>query len=125
MSTSLHDVPSAAAVAAGFYPAVELTDAIGPTVDLVDADGPYFAIQIVGALGTGTTVSGLLQESANGTDWSAIAGASFTVVSVAANVQTIRFTPSVRYVRWFAEIAADEDPSAAIAAVIGRQKKTF
>ena len=126
MSTSVHDVPSAVAVAAAYSPTVETADAIGPAIDLVDADGPCFAIQIVGVVAEGTTVAGQLEQSANASSgWTAISGGAFAAVTETEDVQTLRFTPTARYVRWVADISAGLDPSAVVAVIVGRQKKTF
>ena len=125
MSTALSDFPHAVNVAAGFLPEVKTADAEGDAIELADTDGPYFAIQMVGAVGARTTVSGSIEQSADGTTWFSITGGAFAAVTASENVQAIHFTPTLRYVRWIAGIAADMSPSAAVAVVIGRQKKTF
>ena len=125
MSTSLHDFPSAVAVAAGLSPDTLSGNATGPAVDLADADGPCFAAQLIGAL-TDTTVTGRIEQSATGTSgWTAIGGAVFTPETNAEKVQVIQFIPTARYVRWAAAVTDEGNPSVAVAVVIGRQKKTL
>ena len=125
MSTYLHDVPTAAAVAAGLYPEVRTSSVDGPAVDTWTGDGPCFAVQLAGVVGAGTTLAGRIEQSADGsTGWAAISGATFTAVTTSSRIETIRFTPAQRYVRWSATISGG-DPSVAVAAIIGRQKKTF
>ena len=94
-------------------------------IELADTDGPYFAVQMCGDLDADTTVTGQIQQSTDGTTWFSITGGAFTAVTDSENVQVIRFTPTLRYVRWIATIAGGMTPSAAVAVVIGRQKKTF
>lgn len=124
MSTSIHDFPSAALAKVGLYPSERTESLEGPTLDLIDGDGPCFAVQIVGTLGAGTTVLGLIQQSADGSNWSAVSGAEFTEVDVSNRVEAIRFMPTARYVRWAADILGDP-ASALIAVLIGRQRKTM
>jgi len=118
MRGRLGSAPSIAFVATGIGPAV-LTDSMeGPTIDF-GANRPGFAIQQVGTLLAGTTVAGLLQQSANGSSWSAISGATFADVSSSNDIQKIAFTPTMRYVRWAADITGDT-PSAAVAVTLAR-----
>lgn len=124
MSTSLHDFPAAVVAAAGAYPAEQTDSLEGPTVDLLAGDGPCFAVQIVGAVVSGTTVAGRIEQSATGSSWSAISGAEFVEVDDSDQLEAIRFTPTARYVRWAADITG-VGASALIAVLIGRQKKTF
>jgi len=123
VSTHLNDIPSAAVVAVGYPPAVMTETDAGPTIDLANADGPCFAIQVVGSVSTADTLTGALEESADGSTWTAVSGGAFTVAS-AAGVQTIRFERTKRYVRWVGTIAGT-DPEIAAAVVVGQQKKVF
>src|SRR5262245_4640306 len=113
MSTSIHDLASAAAVAAGLYPVTRTTSGSGPTIHR-GGDGPCFAVQLTGVLAAGTVFDGWIEQSANGTTWAAISGGEFEEVSAANDVQVIRFDRSARYVRWTCEIDGTS-PSAAIA----------
>ena len=123
MSTALHDLASAAFVAAGLYPDTKTASVNGPTIDMIAADGPCFAIQQVGATVGDTIVAGRIEESADGTTWTAISGATFSDVAGSNNVQVIRFTRAERYVRYAADVTGTA-PSAVMAAVIGEQEKT-
>jgi|SRR6187401_286560 len=124
MSTALHDVASAAFLAAGLYPDTKTASPTGPTIDMIAADGPCFAIQQVGDLSVDTTLVGRIEESPDGTAWAAITGAEFAEVSGDNNVQVIRFTRTERYVRYAADLTGGT-PSVVIAVVIGEQQKTL
>jgi hypothetical protein len=124
MSTHVNDLASAVAVHTGLFPAAQTTSVQGPTIDLVSADGPCFAIQQVGSVSAADTWAGFIEESADGSSWSAVPGATFAVVSVSDNAQVIRFTRTARYVRYSGTIAGST-PSILVSAVIGEQKKTF
>jgi len=126
MSTALHDVASAAFVAAGLSPATQSGASItGAAIDMLAADGPCFAIQQVGDLSDDTSLAGRIEESADGTTgWTAVAGATFDDVDADNNVQVIRFTRTERYVRYAATLT-DGVPSVVIAVVIGEQQKTL
>lgn len=123
MSTVLNDVPSAASIASGHHPATRTANVTGPTVDL-GGDGPCFAVQQVGAVsGDGASLAGRIEESATGSSWAAIGGATFAAVTAENDVQAIRFRPTARYVRWAATVTGDT-PSFAVAVLLGQQKKT-
>ena len=124
MSTALHDVASAAFVAAGLYPDTKTASPTGPTIDMISADGPCFAVQQVGDFSDDTTLAGRIEQSSDGTSWSAIDDAEFADVTTDNNVQVIQFTRSARYVRYAADLTGDT-PSAKIAVLIGEQKKTM
>ena len=124
MSTALHDVASAAFVAAGLYPDTQTSSPTGPMIDMISADGQCFAIQQVGDLSVDGTLSGYIEESADGTNWTAISGAVFDDVIGDNTVQVIRFMRSQRYIRYAATLAGST-PSVVIAVVIGEQKKTL
>ncbi|QDU24026.1 hypothetical protein [Urbifossiella limnaea] len=123
MSTHINDIPNAAVIAAAFPPAVMTETDAGPAIDLADADGPCFAVQLVGDVSSGDTVTGALSESDDGDTWTAVTGGTFTVAS-AAGVQTLRFVRTKRYLRWTGTIAGT-DPSIPVAVVAGQQKKVF
>ncbi len=123
MSTHINDLSSAAVVAASLGPTVVSESANGSAVDLANGDGPCFAIQHVGDLEESGTLAGLIEESADGSAWSAIPGATFTQVSAAQNLQVIRFERTKRYLRWAATIV--DEPVYTVAVVIGCLKKTF
>jgi len=123
MSTHINDL-RAAVLAAGQYPTTLSGSANGSSVDLGDGDGPCFAIQHVGDLDDEGTLDGHIEQSANGSSWSAISGAAFNQVVAANNLQLIRFTRTMRYLRWVATIAGGS-PVYTVGVVIGSQKKTF
>lgn len=126
MSTHINDLRSAGAIAAGLHPAAIGANATGPTVDLgaIDGDGPCFAIQQVGDLEESGTLDGRIEQSSDGSSWSALSGATFTQVSAANNLQVIRFTRTARYLRWAATVAGS-GVLFTVGALIGSQKKTF
>jgi len=124
MSTALHDVASAAFVAAGLYPDTQTSSPTGPTIDMISADGQCFAIQQIGDISADGVLSGHIEESADGTNWTAISGAVFDDVIGDNTVQVIRFMRSERYVRYAATLTGSS-PSVVIAVLIGEQKKTL
>ena len=126
MSTHINDLPSAGAIAAGVHPTAVGANASGPTIDFgaIDGDGPCFAIQQVGDLEESGTLDGRIEQSSDGSSWSALSGATFTQVTAANNLQVIRFTRTTRYIRWAATVAGS-GVLFTVSAVIGSQKKTF
>ena len=124
MSTRINDFASAALLASGLAPSARTASVNGPAVDLLSADGPCFAVQHVGAVSGDVTLGGHIEESASGTSWSAISGATFTDVTTANSLQVITFHRTARYVRWAATISGDT-PTAQVAVLIGEQKKTI
>ena len=123
MSTKFQDVASAALLNSGLYPQSVSASGTGPSIDLLQADGRCFAVQHVGALGgTAPTVTGKIEESSDGSTWSDVSGATFTVVSASNNVQIISFDRTKRYVRYNYALGGTS-PTALLAAVIGEQKK--
>jgi len=124
MSTHLDDFPTSAALAAGRSPTSLTASTNGPTVSFPTGDGPCFAIQQVGDAPGDGTLDGRIEQSADGTTWSAISGAVFAQVPGSDNLQVIRFIRSAKYVRWAATLAGDS-PQFTVAVVIGQQKKTF
>ena len=125
MATAINDLASAAVVAAGLVPGAQTASVNGPAIDLISGDGSCFAVQQVGTVADETTLDGHIEESATGTgSWSAITGATFTQVTGSNNLQVIQFTRTARYVRWVGTVAGGT-PSAAVAVLIGEQKKTI
>jgi hypothetical protein len=122
MSTALHDFASAAFVAAGLFPDTKTSSPTGPTIDMLAADGPCFAVQQVGDISDGGTLSGRIEQSADGSSWSTLT--TFTDVTADDQIQVIRFTRTTRYVRYAATLAGSS-PSVKIAVLIGEQKKTM
>lgn len=124
MSTAIHDVASAALVAAGIYPDTKTASPTGSAIDMITADGPCFAVQQVGEFDA-DSLAGSIEESANGTTgWTAIDGAAFTAVTAASAIEVITFSRSARYLRYVGTITGDT-PSIEMAVVIGEQKKTL
>jgi hypothetical protein len=123
MSTKLHDLARQAILNVGVTPRTITGNHNGATGDLLAGDGRCFAIQQVGTVsGTSPTLAGKIQESADGTSWSDIAGATFTTVTATDNVQAITFDRSLRYVRYVGTVGGTS-PSFAMAVVISEQKK--
>ena len=123
MSTKLHDLARQAVLGVGLTPRTATANINGPTGDLLVGDGRCFAIQQVGTVGgTAPTLAGKIQESADGTTWSDIPGATFTTVSTNDNVQAISFDRTQRYVRYVGTITGTS-PSFPVAVLIGEQKK--
>jgi hypothetical protein len=123
MSTQLHDLARHAILNVGLTPRTATTTVTGSAGDLLAGDGRCFAIQQIGAVsGTSPTLAGKIQESADGTTWSDIAGATFTTVSTADNVQAITFDRTLRYVRYVGTVGGTS-PSFIVAVVISEQKK--
>ena len=124
MSTHIDDLRSSSSLASGVFPTTVSISALGPTVDLADGDGACFAVQQIGdAPGDGSIV-GRIEQSDDGTTWSAIAGAAFVQVEGGYDLQIIRFLRAARYLRWAATISGSS-PEFAVCALIGSQKKTF
>ena len=124
MSTALHDVASAALVAAALYPDTQTSSPTGSAIDMVTADGPCFAVQQVGEFDA-TTLAGVIQESADGsTGWAAVAGAAFADVTDPDDVQVVTFTRTARYLRYVGTITGGT-PSVEMAVLVGEQKKTL
>jgi hypothetical protein len=99
MSTSLHDIASHAQVAQ-LRPAGSLPPGSSPAaaVDMIDGDGPCFVLQVVGSAADLTQLVGVVEESADGTSWSALSG---NLTATAENtVQTAVLARTKRYLRW-------------------------
>jgi hypothetical protein len=123
MSTKLHDLPNNAALLHGLSPRTLTASANGSSADLIEGDGRCFAIQAIGTVGgTSPSLSGKIQESANGSSWTDISGATFTAVTTTDNLQAISFDRTQRFVRYVATVSGTS-PSFPIAVLIGEQKK--
>ena len=123
MSTKLHDFARHAILNTGLTPRTVTSSVNGSAVDLLTGDGRCFALQQVGTVsGTSPTLAGKIQESADGSTWSDISGATFTTVTASDNVQAITFDRSQRYVRYFGTVGGSS-PSFAVAVLISEQKK--
>jgi hypothetical protein len=123
MSTKLHDFPNNAVLSHGFSPRTLTASANGSTIDMIEGDGRCFAIQAIGTVGgTSPSLAGKIQESANGSSWTDISGATFTAVSATDNLQAISFDRTQRFVRYVATVGGTS-PSFTIAVLFGEQKK--
>src|SRR5881275_3230284 len=92
MSTKLHDLARHAILGVGVTPRTITGNLNGSSGDMITGDGRCFAIQTVGSLGgTSPTLAGKIQESADGSSWADISGATFTTVTSSDNVQAITF----------------------------------
>jgi hypothetical protein len=124
MSTHIGDFAAAVSVQQTVAPSVQAAEFNGSSVDFVSGDGDCFAIQQIGAFTDGPTWTGRIEESADGTSWSAISGAAFDPVIESGDTQVIRFARAARFLRYAVTITGSS-PSADIAVLIGEQKKTF
>jgi hypothetical protein len=124
MPAHITDFPSGVNLAASLNPTTLGTSANGSSVDMIGGDGACFAIQHVGDVDEDGTLTGRIEQSADGTNWSAISGATFAQVAAPNNLQVIRFTRTARYVRWAATITGSSVTFTA-AALIGEVKKTY
>lgn len=123
MSTKLHDFARNALLNVGLTPRTATTTVTGSSGDLIAGDGRCFAVQQVGALtGTGASLAGKVQESADGSSWTDIADAVFATVTTADNVQAVTFSRTQRYVRYLGTVAGSS-PSIPLAVIISEQRK--
>jgi hypothetical protein len=123
MSTKLHDLAHQAILGVGLLPRTLTGNINGSGGDLITGDGRCFAIQSVGAMGgTSPTLAGKIQESADGSTWADISGATFTTVTISDNVQAITFDRTLRYVRYVGTVTGTS-PTIPISVVISEQKK--
>ncbi len=123
MATHVNDLASAVKVSTALAPVVRTTAVNGSAVDLLSADGACFAVQQIGAL-SGATWSGSIEESDNGTAWTAVTDAEFEPVDAANDTQTISFRRTKRYVRYVGAVDGST-PSVAVSVLVGEQWKTF
>lgn len=124
MSAHINDFASAVAVHPAVLPSIQTGAFNGDTIDLIDSDGECFAIQQIGGFEEGHTWTGRIEQSADGTSWSAISGTAFAAVTESENAQVIRFARTARYVRYAASVVG-ADPEVYLAVVIGQARKTF
>lgn len=123
MSTHINDLASATILRVGLPPQSLTSTVSGTGCDLIVSDGPCFAVQIVGDIsGTGATLAGKVQESADNSTWADIVGASFANVTASNNVQTISFRRSKRYLRYVGTLSGTT-PEVDAAVLIGGQRK--
>jgi hypothetical protein len=123
MSTKLQDLANQMILGVRLAPQTLTASANGGTGDMISGDGLCVAIQQVGAVsGTSPTLAGKIQESADGSAWSDVTGATFTTVTASTNTQAVGFERTKRYLRYVATIGGTT-PSFAVAAIIGEQKK--
>lgn len=123
MSTKLHDISSNALLQSGLTSRNITSSVNGGTVDMIQGDGRCCAIQQIGAVtGTAPSLAGKIQESSDGTNWTDIAGATFTAVTASDNVQAISFDRTKRYMR-YASAVTGTSPNFQIAVVIIEQRK--
>ena len=124
MSTALSDVKNQALLGASVYPATVTDTNNGSAIDMAEADGRCFAVQAVGAVsGTGPSLTGKIQESADNSTWTDVSGATFAAVTAASNLQTIVFDRTKRYLR-HARAVSGTSPQFALSVLIGEQRKT-
>ncbi len=122
MSTKLHDLGTQAVLGVSVPPAVVTTSQNGSAVDLLAADGSGFAVLLTGTVAGGTTVGGKVQESADGTTWTDITGATFPNTTVSNTAKAITFTRTARYARCVVTLSGGS-PSAGVCAAVGEQQK--
>lgn len=89
-------------------------------------DTQCYAVQCVGAIsGSGTpTLISKLRESDDNATWSDIAGATFTNVTAANNIQEITFVRTKRYVRWVGSLSG-VTPSFNVSVQLGKEPEEF
>jgi hypothetical protein len=125
MSTKLADVQNEALVGVSVYPSTVNDTNNGLAIDMIDADGSCFALQVIGTVGgTSPSLTGKIQESADNSTWTDVAGATFTAVTASNNVQTITFERTKRYLRHFRTVGGTS-PTFPLAVLIGEQKKSI
>ena len=122
MSTKIHDLAAAAVLGASVVPQVASASQNGSSVDLIAGDGNAFAVMQVGAVQGGTTVGGKVQESDDGSSWSDVADAVFPNVTASNGAFAVTFGRTKRYARCVITLSGGT-PQAAIAGLIGQQKK--
>ena len=124
MSTKLSDLPNEALLGASVYPATVNDTNSGSAIDMIDADGSCFAVQAIGTVsGTTPSLTGKIQESADNSTWTDVAGATFAAVAASNSVQAITFERTKRYLR-HARTVSGSSPTFPLAVVIGEQKKS-
>jgi hypothetical protein len=124
MSTHIGDFAAGVAVLQAVAPSEQTAAFNGDQIDMTSGDGDCFAIQQFGTFTDGSTWTGRIEESADGTSWAAISGAAFDPVSEGDDTQVIRFARTARYLRYAVSITGS-GPDATLAVLIGEQRKTF
>ena len=90
-------------------------------IDMQKSHRALFVLSI-GAVTGGGSISAWLQESADNSTWTDVAGATFTAVTASNNVQTITFERTKRYLR-HSRTASGTSPAFVLGVLIGEQKK--
>jgi hypothetical protein len=122
MSSLLHDVPTRTAFALALTPRVITADVTGPAVELPDGDGPAFVVVQTGTLAGGTGVSVDFDGSNDAASWASV---SIELPTIAANGVAVAPLPrDTRYLRCSVTLSGGS-PSAAIAVLVGQQKKVM
>jgi hypothetical protein len=124
MSTHIGDFAAGVAILQAVEPSSYTAEFNGTQIDMISGDGDCFAVQQIGAFADGPTWTGRIEESADGTSWSAVSGAAFAPVAAASDTQAIRFRRTERYLRYAVTITGSS-PNATIAVLVGEQVKTF
>lgn len=120
MSSLLHDLPTHAALALALSPRVLTDSATGSAVELPDGDGPAFVAVQTGALASGTSLTVDVEQSNDGSTWATV---DVELPVIAANgVAVAPLVRDRRYLRCSVSLSGGS-PSAAIAVLIGQQKK--
>ena len=122
MSTKIHDLAAGAVLGASVVPQVATATQNGSSIDLISGDGNAFAVMLVGAVAGGTTVGGKVQESDTGSVWTDVPDAVFPNVTTSNGAYALTFMRTKRYARCVLTLAGGS-PQAAIAGLIGEQKK--
>ncbi len=127
MSTHLHDIANAGLV----KQAVQLTagttgNTAGTSCDMLTGEGRLCIIQSIGAwTGTSPTIQTKVQESADGSNWYDITGASFSSTATSNTIQSLCFSRNYRYVRSYDTIAGTGSLAVPVTNIIIQQKKQF
>jgi hypothetical protein len=122
MSTKIHDLAAGAVLGASVVPQVATASQNGTAIDLVEGDGNAFAVLQVGAVAGGTTVGGKVQESDTGSVWTDVPDGVFPNVTASNGAYALTFVRTKRHARCVITLAGGS-PQAAIAGLIGQQKK--
>ena len=122
MSTVLHVISATAVIGASIAPGTYTTTTNGVAVDLAEGDGNGFVILSVGSLTEGATIDTVLQESADGSTWTAVAGVAFDTIDQENLTQLRRFQRSKRYLRTVVTLGGTT-PEVDLVGLIGQQKK--
>jgi len=121
MTAFLQDVASSMIFQSALAPGTQTSSLIGSTIDMLSTDGPCFAVQQVGTF-SADSLSGLIEESPDGSNWTAVDGDGFTQVTTGIQVEVIRFERKYRYLRYSATLDGDT-PSVAVSVLLASGKK--